>query len=226
LSNEPHLAVKLNAFIPQEQAVDVAQAVAEIFREQTGLRESRVKARLKYLFMKEGWTPERFLAAIEEKLRCKFDPAVEESVPDDVLRDHVGVHKQKQPGLNYVGASVLRGRLTGEQMLRLAELAEQYGNGQLRTTIMQNIIIVNVPAEKTQALVDEIHKIGLKVEGSMFWRGAIACTGTEFCKLAIAETKGFAKWLVEEMEERMPGFDQQVKMHITGCTNSCGQHWI
>ncbi len=226
LSNEPHLAVKLNAFVRQEQAVDAAQAVAEIFREQTGLRESRTRARLKYLFMKEGWTAERFLAAMEEKMGCRFDPAPEETMPDDVLRDHVGVHRQKQPGLNYVGASVLRGRLTSNQLHALADLADQYGSGELRTTIMQNILIVNVPAAKTQALVDELHKIGLRVEGSMFWRGAIACTGTEFCKLAITETKGFAKWLVEELEERLPGFDQQIKLNVTGCTNSCGQHWI
>jgi sulfite reductase (ferredoxin) len=116
--------------------------------------------------------------------------------------------------------------LTADQLLALAELAERFGSGELRTTIMQNIVIVNVPTAKTQELVKELHAIGLEVEASVFWRGAIACTGTEFCKLAIAETKGFAKWLVGEMEERLPAFDQQIKLHVTGCTNSCGQHWI
>jgi sulfite reductase (ferredoxin) len=120
----------------------------------------------------------------------------------------------------------LRGRLSGDQLLELAELAEQYGNGELRTTIMQNIIVVNVPNEKTAGLVIALNSMGLQVDVSAFWRGAIACTGTEFCKLAIAETKGFSKWLVSEMEERLPGFDQQIKLHVTGCTNSCGQHWI
>jgi sulfite reductase (ferredoxin) len=91
---------------------------------------------------------------------------------------------------------------------------------------MQNILVVNVPNEKTQELVREIVALGLEVEPTVFYRGAITCTGTEFCKLAIAETKGFAKWLVEEMEERLPGFDQQIKLHVTGCTNSCGQAWI
>jgi len=91
---------------------------------------------------------------------------------------------------------------------------------------MQNLIFINVPTENAGALADEIEKIGLHVEGSTFWRGAIACTGTEFCKLAITETKGFARWLVEELESRIPEFDQQLKLHVTGCPNSCGQHWI
>jgi len=91
---------------------------------------------------------------------------------------------------------------------------------------MQNIVIVNVPNARTAALIVELNTLGFPVDVSAFWRGAIACTGTEFCKLAIAETKGFAKWLVGEMEDRLPSFDQQIKLHVTGCTNSCGQHWI
>jgi sulfite reductase (ferredoxin) len=91
---------------------------------------------------------------------------------------------------------------------------------------MQNILVVNVRNENVKALVEDLHGIDLQVQVSPFWRGAIACTGTEFCKLAIAETKAFAKWLVSEMEDRLPGFDQQIKLHVTGCTNSCGQHWI
>jgi sulfite reductase (ferredoxin) len=85
---------------------------------------------------------------------------------------------------------------------------------------------VNIPNEKTGELARELSRIGLQVDGSAFWRGAIACTGTEFCKLAISETKGFTRWLVDELEERLPTFDQQLKLHVTGCPNSCGQHWI
>jgi sulfite reductase (ferredoxin) len=91
---------------------------------------------------------------------------------------------------------------------------------------MQNLLFVNVPKGNVNALVAELAAIDLRVEGSHFWRGAVACTGTEFCKLAITETKGFARWLVEEMETRLPEFDQQLKLHVTGCPNSCGQHWI
>jgi sulfite reductase (ferredoxin) len=138
----------------------------------------------------------------------------------------VGVHRQRQAGLYYVGASVLRGRLTGDQLAAAAELARQYGSGELRTTVTQNLLFVNVPKRNVDALVRELAAIDLRVEGSHFWRGAVACTGTEFCKLAITETKGFARWLVEEMETRLPEFDQQLKLHVTGCPNSCGQHWI
>jgi len=121
---------------------------------------------------------------------------------------------------------VLRGRLTGDQLIQAAELAERFGSGELRATVMQNLIFINVPNAKTAELARELEKIGLHVDGSMFWRGAIACTGTEFCKLAITETKGFTRWLVDELEERLPAFDQQIKLHVTGCPNSCGQHWI
>ncbi len=228
LSTEPHLAVRIPAFVRQDQAFAVVRATAEIFREQQELRENRTRARIKYLFMRFGWTAESFLEALEEKLGYRLDPSPvsEDLVPDDVYRDHIGIAPQRQPGLSSVGASVLRGRVSGDQLLQLAELAERYGSGELRTTIMQNIIVVNVPNAKTAELVVALNTLGFQVDVSAFWRGAIACTGTEFCKLAIAETKGFSKWLVSEMEERLPGFDQQIKLHVTGCTNSCGQHWI
>src|ERR1700691_6243520 len=226
LSNEPHLAVKLNAFVRPDQAIRVARGVTEIFRDQQVLRESRDRARMKYLFMREGWTAERFLDELQSKIGFKLDPAAEEKVPDDVLRDHVGIHPQRQDGLVYVGASVLRGRLSGDQLVAAAELAERFGSGAVRLTVSQNLIIIDVPKAKTGELARELGQIGLHVEGSMFWRGAVACTGTEFCKLAISETKGFTRWLVEEMEERLPQFDQQLKLHVTGCPNSCGQHWI
>ncbi|MGP8260900.1 MAG: nitrite/sulfite reductase [Acidobacteriaceae bacterium] len=228
LSTEPHIAVRIPAFIPQDKAYAVVKAVTQIFKEQTELRENRTRARIKYLFMRHGWTAKTMLEAIEEKLGCKLDPSpfAEDDVPDDIYRDHIGVTRQRQTGLSAVGASVLRGRLTGDQLVHLADLAKEFGDGHLRTTIMQNIILANVPNPRTRDLVQRLGEIGLRVEVSPFWRGAIACTGTEFCKLAIAETKAFSKWLVGEMEERLPGFDQQIKLHVTGCTNSCGQSWI
>ena len=226
LSNEPHLAVRLDAFVRPEEAVNVARAVTSIFRDQQGLRQSRDSARLKYLIMKEGWTAEKFLDEVNTRLGYKLAPGVPEEVPTDILRDHAGIHPQKQAGFSYVGASVLRGRVTGEQLEVAADLAERFGSGSLRTTVSQNLIIVDVPNSKTAALALELNTIGLHVDGSMFWRGAVACTGTEFCKLAITETKGFTRWLVEELEERLPQFDQQLKLHVTGCPNGCGQHWI
>ena len=218
--------MKLDAFVRPDQAIEVATRIAEIFRDQQGLRESRERARMKYLFMREGWTAESFLDELHRRLGYKLDPAAPEVVPDDILRDHSGIHPQRQPGLAYVGASVLRGRVSGEQLEAAAELAEKFGSGSLRATVSQNLVIVDVPYAKTAELVQELGQIGLHVEASQFWRGAVACTGTEFCKLAISETKGFTHWLVEELEERLPQFDQQLKLHVTGCPNSCGQHWI
>ena len=306
LSTEPHIAVRIPAFVRQDQALAVVVATAEIFREQQELRENRTRARLKYLFMRHGWTAQSFLEALEARLGYKLDPppttiilsegaaeskepeilspahtssplsangapaptAVilsegaaeskdpdtlspahtsspfsathaqalgttvdaaqlqQDQIPEDIYRDHIGVTPQRQPGLSAVGASVLRGRLSGDQLLALADLAEQFGDGHLRAAITQNILIANVPNARVQELIAELNNIDLRVDVSPFWRGAIACTGTEFCKLAIAETKAFSKWLVAEMEERLPAFDQQIKLHVTGCTNSCGQHWI
>jgi sulfite reductase (ferredoxin) len=226
LSKEPHLSVPLDAFILPHQAIPAVKAVAEIFRDQQGLRESRDRARLKYLFLKEGWTPERFLDELRNRIDFTLLPGVPEKVPSGTLRDHAGVHPQKQAGMAYVGASVLRGRMSGEQLEAAADLADRFGSGGLRTTVAQNLIFVDIPYKKTSELVRELGQIGLHVEGTPFWRGAVACTGTEFCKLAITETKAFTRWIVEEMEERLPQFDQELRLHVTGCSNSCGQHWI
>ena len=226
LSAEPHLAARLNAFVRWNQVLPVVKGIAEIFRDSQELREHRERARLKFLFLRQGWTPEQFLDELEGRMGFRLDPAVEKEPPNDVYRDHVGIHAQKQTGYFYVGAAVLRGRISAEQMRAAAELAERFAGGELRTTGMQNLVIVNVPRANNEALARELDALGLRVGGSPFWRGAIACSGTEFCKLAITETKGFTRWLVEEMEERLPEFDQELKLHVTGCPNSCGQHWI
>jgi sulfite reductase (ferredoxin) len=226
LSTDPHLAVRLDAFVHWNEAVAVVRAISEIFRDSDVLRQNREKARLKFLFLQHGWTEERFRAAIEERLGWALEPGVPDDPPDDVYRDHVGIHAQKQPGYCYVGAAVVRGRLTVDQMLAVAALAERYGSGALRTTSMQNILIPNVRRERAAALANELEAAELPISASPFRRGTVACTGSEFCKLALTETKGFARGLVESLEQRLPGFEQHLKIHITGCPNSCGQHWI
>ena len=226
LSTDPHLAVRLNAFVRWHQAVDVIRAVAELFRASTSLREHRERARLKFLFLREGWTAERFQNELEYVLGYRLDPAEPEHPPQDIHRDHLGIHAQKQDGLCFVGAAVLRGRVSWEQMNAAAELSERFASGDLRTTAMQNLVLVNVPDQNADALAKELDAIGFPVQASPFVRGTIACSGTEFCKLAITETKSFSRWLTEELDDRLPGFDQDLKLHVTGCPNSCGQHWI
>jgi len=226
LSAEPYLAERLNAFVQWNQVVPVVKGIAELFRDSEVLREHRERARLKFLFLRHGWTAERFLAELHDRIGFQLDPAVEEHPPDDVYRDHIGIHAQKQPGYSYVGAVALGGRITADQMHSAADLAERYASGDLRATSTQNLLVVNVPTINAESLAAELSAIGLQAGGSPFARGAVACSGTEFCKLAITETKRFSRWLVEELEERVPGFDQHLKLHITGCPNSCGQHWI
>ncbi|MGH9715688.1 MAG: nitrite/sulfite reductase [Candidatus Acidiferrales bacterium] len=226
LATEPFLAERLNAFVRPEQVVPVVRSIVGIFRDTDILREHRKRARMKYLFLKFGWTPDKFLQEVNHRLGFELDPAAEEHPPADVFRDHVGVYAQKQPGLCYVGASVLRGRITPDQMRLAADLAERFGSGEIRVTNMQNLLLVNIPKDHAETVARELESGGLPVAASPFRRGAISCTGTEFCKLAITETKSYTRWLIDELEERVPQFDQQLKLNVTGCTNSCGQHWI
>lgn len=226
LSTTPHFGLRLDAFVGWTQVLPVLRAVTEVFRDSDALRQGRERARLKFLFLQHGWTVERLQAEVERRLGFALEPAVPETPPEDVYRDHVGIHPQRQPGLCAAGLAVLRGRLAPAELRAAADLADRFGTGELRTTNMQNLIVLNVRRERTGALAAAAAAAGLRLEASPFWRGAVACTGTEFCKLALTETKGFARWLVEELERRLPGFDQHLRLHVTGCPNSCGQHWI
>jgi sulfite reductase (ferredoxin) len=226
LSTDPHFGVRLDAFVRGHQVLPVIRGISEIFRDSDVLRQNREKARLKFLFLQHGWTPERFLGALQERIGFALDPAAPEDPPEDVYRDHVGIHPQRQAGYVYAGLSVLRGRITPPELRAVADLADRYGSGELRTTNMQNLLVLNVRRERAAALAAEVEAIGLRLDASPFWRGTVACTGSEFCKLALTETKGFARWLVRNLERRLPGFDQHLKIHVTGCPNSCGQHWI
>lgn len=226
LSTDPHLATRLNAFVRQGEVVPVLRGIAELFRDSDVLRENRERARLKFLFLRHGWAPEVFQQELEKRIGFKLEPAADEQAPNDVYRDHVGIHAQKQTDRYYVGAAVLRGRISATQMQAAADLSDRLAGGEVRITNMQNLIVVNTPRANVDTLASELTAAGLPVQASAFWRGAIACSGSEFCKLAITETKAFSRWLVEELEERLPGFEQHLKLHVTGCPNSCGQHWI
>ena len=226
LSTEPHLGKRLDIFIRWNQVVPVIRGVAEVFRDAEMLRDNRERARIKHLFLRHGWTPESALDAIAKRLPFTLDRAVPEQPPHDVYRDHVGIHRQKQNGYVYAGAAVLRGRISTNQLRTAANLAECFGTGELRTTIMQNLLIPHIPERHAEMVARELNDVALRTEASPFFRGTVACTGTQFCKLAITETKSFSRWLVEELDQRLPGWGEQLKIHVTGCPNSCGQHWI
>lgn len=226
LSREPHLAVRLNAFIQQSQAVEVVRSIMQLFRQQDSLRERRERARIKHLFLKQGWTGERFLSELERILGYRLDPAVPETIPAETHREHLGVHPQKQTGLDFVGAMVAGGELTGDQLLAVAELAEQSGSGQIRLTPGQNLIVPNVPRALSSAVAKTLEAIGLAVEASLFRQGVVSCTGPAYCKMGIAETKSFSKHLVAELERRMPDFTTRLKINVTGCGNGCAHHHL
>jgi sulfite reductase (ferredoxin) len=226
LSTRPHLAVPLAAFVHPHQVRDVIVACAAIFRDSDELRLNRTKARMKFLFLNHGWTAESYLAEVERRLGYRLDPPVAESEPDGSYRDHVGVHPQRERGRFFAGFSVTSGRVTPDQLRRLADLAFEFGSGALRLTATQNIVILDIPHERLTAFMLAVKETGLALGGSPFQRGMVSCTGSEFCKLAITETKAFSIRLAAELESRLPGFGDDLKVHVTGCPNSCGQHWI
>jgi sulfite reductase (ferredoxin) len=226
LSTKPHLAVLLPAFVLPEQVPEVVETITAIFRDSDELRVNRAKARFKFLFINHGWTAESFLAEIERRLGYELAPLAEEHPPEGPYRDHVGVHPQKQPGLSYAGYSVVSGRISTGQLRGLATLADEFGDGSLRLSAMQNILVTNIATERTAELVARSRALGVALDGSPFQRGTASCTGSEYCKLAITETKLFSIRIAQELEERLPGFTDTVKLHVAGCPNSCGQHPI
>lgn len=226
LSTRPHLAVLLPAFVHAEQVPQVVETITAIFRDSDELRVNRAKARMKFLFVHHGWTAESFLAEIERRLGFKLDALAEEHPPEGHYRDHLGIHPQKQPGLSYAGYSVVSGRISTDQLRGLATIADEFGDGSLRLSTMQNILITNVRTERGAELLERSRALGVALDGSPFQRGTASCTGSEYCKLALTETKLFSIRLAQELEERLPGFTDTVKLHVAGCPNSCGQHPI
>jgi len=226
LSTTPHLAVKLNAWVRPREVCEVVRGITEVFRDSEVLRMHRERARMKFLFLREGWTAESFQQELEKRIGYALHRSVPEEVPGNEFRDHVGVHRQKQKGLNFVGLSVFAGRLNADQMQLVADVAEHNGDGTVRTTVMQNLVLLNIPDANVNAVRDALADTPLLIEANPFRRGTIACTGMEFCKLAITETKALSKQIANHLAVTIPEFNGEVKVHVTGCPNSCGQHWI
>src|SRR6185437_1283735 len=176
LSTRPHLAVPLPAFVRPHQVRDVVVAAAAIFRDSDELRQNRAKARMKFLFLNHGWTAERFLDEVERRIGYRLERADVElhQAPSGSYRDHVGVHAQAQPGLNYAGLSITSGRISTEQLRRIADLASRFGDGTLRLTTMQNALVLNVPTANLSALIAASTEAELPLWGSPFQRGMVS----------------------------------------------------
>lgn len=221
LSTNPHLAVRLGAWVPLEEVPDVWAGVISIFRDY-GYRRLRTKARLKFLV--SDWGAEQFRRVLEEEyLGRRLLDGPPPPTPPHGRRDHVGVHLQRDGHL-YVGAAPVVGRLSGRRLTALADLAERAGSQRVSLTAQQKIVILDVEPLRVDDLVAGLAEIGLTVEEpSAFRRSTMACTGVEFCKLAIVETKGRAAGLIDELERRFPDFDEPLAIHVNGCPNSCAR---
>jgi ferredoxin-nitrite reductase len=222
LSAKPYLAQALNVFVRPEQVKEVAVAVTTIFRDY-GYRIKRHRARLKFLVA--DWGAEKFT----EKLLEYTGPLPEKG--KDLTREwnagyFYGVHRQKQPGLNYIGFNVPVGRLTAEEVLELARISKKYGTGEIRNCNSQNIILPNIPDEHVEALLaEEIFQECFRIDPPQFTAYSVSCTGIEYCNLAIVETKERMRRLAEYLDEHV-SVDVPLRLHMVGCPNSCGQRQI
>lgn len=221
LAAAPRLAERLGAFVPLEDVPDVWAGVVGIFRDY-GYRRLRNRARLKFLMA--DWGPALFREVLEhEYLGRPLADGPAPAAPPLGRRDHVGVHPQVD-GRFYVGAAPSVGRISGPLLTSVADLVEQAGSGRVRLTVEQKLVVLDVAAEHVDALVDGLEALGLQVRSaSTFRRGTMACTGIEFCKLAIVETKARGAALVDELERRLPTFEHPLTINLNGCPNSCAR---
>jgi sulfite reductase (ferredoxin) len=219
LSTNPRLAERLGVWVPLDEIADVWEAVVGIYRDY-GYRRLRTRARLKFLLA--DWGVAKFREILEKEYlgRALVDgPAPE--LPAKPI-DHIGVHKQVD-GKNYVGAAPVVGRTSGTQLTRLADLVEAHGSDRIRLTPYQKLLVLDVADDRVEPLVAGLHEIGLEARPSAWRRGTMACTGIEYCKLAIVETKARGEELVARLEERLRDFDADISIHINGCPNACAR---
>lgn len=211
--------------VSPDEAVEVADKILRVFIEH-GDRTNRAKARLKYVL--DAWGFDKFLAAVEEKLGRKLlriDAAAIAARPRQDRSAHIGVHPQKQPGFNWIGVMLPVGRLTPEQARGLAEIARQFGDGGLRLTVWQNVLITGVADEHVAESVAMTEALGLSTQASPIRAGLVACTGNCGCRFAAADTKRHAEEIAGYCETTAP-IDTPINIHLTGCHHSCAQHYI
>ncbi len=220
LSTNPMIGKRLGAFVRPEQVAEVWAGVVSVFRDY-GYRRLRHRARIKFLVA--DWGPERFREVLEkEYLGYALPDGPAPGAPRGGVRDHVGVHPQRD-GASYVGFAPRVGRLNADALDAIADLSARYGSGRVRTTTEQKMVILDVPADRADGLVAELGSADLQVNPGAFRRHTMACTGIEFCKLAIVETKQRAMDLISELERRLPDFAEPVTINVNGCPNSCAR---
>ncbi|MGW0608379.1 nitrite/sulfite reductase [Streptomyces sp. NPDC002644] len=220
LSTNPKLGVRLGAWVPLDEVPDVLEGVISIFRDY-GYRRLRNRARLKFLVA--DWGPEKFRQVLQDEyLKRELIDGPAPAEPVERWRDHVGVHRQKD-GRYYVGFAPRVGRVDGATLTKIADLAAEHGSGRLRTTVEQKMIVLDVTEDQVASLTEGLRALDLIVDPSPFRRGTMACTGIEYCKLAIVETKARGSALIDELERRLPEFDEPLTINLNGCPNACAR---
>jgi sulfite reductase (ferredoxin) len=220
LSTNPRFAERIGVFVRPDQVTEVWAACTAVFRDY-GYRRQRNRARIKFLMA--DWGPEKFRQVLQDEyLHAQLPDGPAPAPAKHDQRDHVGVSRQKD-GRNAVGFALRTGRISGTLLSTIADLADEYGEGRIRTTTQQKLVILDVPDEKVEALVAALAEHDLQVRPSAFRRGTMACTGLEYCKLAIVETKQHAQDLYAELEKRLPDFDVPIGINVNGCPNSCAR---
>jgi ferredoxin-nitrite reductase len=212
-------AIPLNAWVAPEDVVAVCRAVLEVFRDH-GPRANRQKSRLMWLI--DEWGLDKFRKEVESRLGKSLLPAAAKDEIDWEKRDHIGVYKQKQPGLNYAGLHIPVGRLHAEDMFEIARLAEVYGTDEIRFTVEQNIVIPNISDLRLATFLTEPLLERFSIDPGLLTRSLVSCTGAQFCNFALIETKNRALAIIKALEEDLT-FTHPVRIHWTGCPNSCGQ---
>jgi sulfite reductase (ferredoxin) len=223
LSTNPMLAQRLGAWVPLAEVPEVWAGIIGIFRDY-GYRRLRNRARLKFLVA--DWGAARFREVLEAEYlhRALLDGPAPAPVPPGA-RDHVGVHPQRD-GRVYVGAAPTVGRISGQVLGAVADLADEHGSGRIRLTAQQKLVLLDVAPERVEALVDALAGLGLQVRPTGIRQATMACTGIEFCKLAIVNTKDTARALIEAIEVRRPELDTPLAVHVNGCPNSCARFQV
>ena len=225
ITGHKDIARSTGVVLKPEQATRVADAIVRVFIA-NGDRTNRNKARLKYVL--DAWGFEKFLAAVEEQLGAKLsqvEPSWLKPRPDADRAAHLGVHPQKQPGLNWIGLVLPVGKLTAIQMRAIAVLARELGDGDIRLTVWQNLLVSGVSDVNVPEALRRIEATGLSAKATAIRAGLIACTGNTGCKFSAADTKGTAELIARHVESRLE-LDQPINIHLTGCHHSCAQHYI
>ncbi len=230
LSTRPHFSIPLHFFFRYEEVIPVIRGIASLFRDRSELRENRDRARLKFLFLEHGWDREQFEKTLLPYLPFVPTPwipdAIEPAGPQSV-RDHIGVHPYPDgSGRYYIGLSINQGALSPEVLSGLADVSEFFGDGEVRLTSQQNLLLTGVGEQNLPEVLERLSLLGLTIAPGSFLSRTVSCTGKVFCRLALVETKEFSKGLAETLHQKFGELSTPLNLHVTACPNDCGQQRI